>query len=367
MDFKSEQYRFNKATKEEKSELLKDILAFANAWRRSDAYIVIGVKELKSDKSEVIGINEDIDDAQLQQFVNSKVNTPIDFSYQTSLIDEKKVALITISLQSRPIYLKKDFGKLSANTVYLRRGSSTEKASPDEIAKMGASTVTSSNESPVISTFFVSGEHNELRSFEHEDSVKILKIPPLSDFPDYRSDDISENESAYAIFRAMYSRDNPNYFSELAKYRQQESRVSYLKFGVENLGNKVAKDLRVVIQLNELPKGTQLMSPHSLLKFPKQNDKDILIDHFNLQKRIYRMNISKTHKGFTVEISFGKVQAKDSSICNESLCIVAPGEIKTKIQVKVFSDDLPEPSTSELLINITAEHQNCEVSDFTSL
>ena len=40
LDFKRDQYRFDNATDEEKSELLKDILAFANAWRRADAYIL---------------------------------------------------------------------------------------------------------------------------------------------------------------------------------------------------------------------------------------------------------------------------------------------------------------------------------------
>lgn len=47
LDFKREQYRFNSCDDEARSELLKDILAFANAWRRSDAYILIGVEEVK--------------------------------------------------------------------------------------------------------------------------------------------------------------------------------------------------------------------------------------------------------------------------------------------------------------------------------
>ena len=44
LDYKSQQYPFEKATVAEKSELLKDILAFANSWRRTDAYILIGNK-----------------------------------------------------------------------------------------------------------------------------------------------------------------------------------------------------------------------------------------------------------------------------------------------------------------------------------
>jgi predicted HTH transcriptional regulator len=54
LDFKSEQYPFAKATDEEKSELLKDIPGFANAWRRADAYILIGVSEVRGGRSEVV-------------------------------------------------------------------------------------------------------------------------------------------------------------------------------------------------------------------------------------------------------------------------------------------------------------------------
>lgn len=42
-------------------------------------------------------------------------------------------------MQQRPFYLTRDFGKLKKETVYLRRGSSTDFAKPDEIAQMGAS------------------------------------------------------------------------------------------------------------------------------------------------------------------------------------------------------------------------------------
>jgi predicted HTH transcriptional regulator len=55
LDFKLEQYPFQKASDEEKSELLKDILAFSNAWRRADAYILIGVQEVKGGRSIVKG------------------------------------------------------------------------------------------------------------------------------------------------------------------------------------------------------------------------------------------------------------------------------------------------------------------------
>jgi hypothetical protein len=42
-------------------------------------------------------------------------------------------------LQDRPVYLKQRYGRLEANVVYIRRGDTTEKAAPDEIARMGSS------------------------------------------------------------------------------------------------------------------------------------------------------------------------------------------------------------------------------------
>ncbi|MEK8042969.1 ATP-binding protein, partial [Burkholderia contaminans] len=80
LDFKLQQYPFENADDDSKSSLLKDILAFANAWRTTTAYIVIGVRD---GSKEVVGLDNDIDDSRLQQFVNAKVNRPIQFGYRS--------------------------------------------------------------------------------------------------------------------------------------------------------------------------------------------------------------------------------------------------------------------------------------------
>jgi hypothetical protein len=142
IDFKKEQYRFVKASDEEKSELLKDILGFANAWRRSKTYILIGVEEVRGGKSKVLGIDasDQLDDHALQQFVNSLVNTPVRFQYRAFMYEGKNVGIFVIEEgQQRPIHLKKNYGKLRKDEVYIRYGSSTEPrpATPSEIAQMG--------------------------------------------------------------------------------------------------------------------------------------------------------------------------------------------------------------------------------------
>src|SRR5262249_2904436 len=120
-----------------KSELLKDILAFANGWRHAEAYILIGVEEVKGDRSIVVGITNHIPDNDLQQFVNSKTNRPVMFSYQGFLFEGKQIGVIAIPQQDRPIYLLKDFGQLRKHVVYYRQGTTTAIASPDDVARMG--------------------------------------------------------------------------------------------------------------------------------------------------------------------------------------------------------------------------------------
>ncbi len=112
LDFKQCQYPFSGATDEAQSELLKDILGFANAWRRTDAYILIGVEEVRGARSIVHGITDHLPDHSLQQFVNSRTNKPVLFGYEVCNLDGVQIGVIRIEQQSRPIYLKKDFGRL---------------------------------------------------------------------------------------------------------------------------------------------------------------------------------------------------------------------------------------------------------------
>lgn len=136
LDFKREQYPFDGASDDDKSELLKDILAFANAWRGTDAHILIGFEEVRGGRSRPIGVKRHLDEAKLQQFINSKLQKPLRFAYGVHFIDCVEIGVISIPLQDRPFFLKKDFGRLKKDTVYLRHGSSTGTADPDEVARM---------------------------------------------------------------------------------------------------------------------------------------------------------------------------------------------------------------------------------------
>ena len=170
LDFKSAQYPFEQATVEEKSELLKDILAFANSWRRTTAYILIGVEEVEGGRSNVVGVAKHLDDAKLHQFVNGKTQRPVEFSYQVIPIEATTIGVIEIPVQERPTYLNKRYGKLREQVVTIRDGSSTRAATPDEIARMGAEEIVSSTSilEPRFRVWLVDDKGNEVEFIEAE-------------------------------------------------------------------------------------------------------------------------------------------------------------------------------------------------------
>jgi len=94
LDFKKEQYRFAKATEDEKSEILKDMLGFANAWRRSEAYILIGVEDVRGGRGNIVGIpsTDHLNDHSLQQFVNNLTSQSV-FTTRHSESRENKLGL----------------------------------------------------------------------------------------------------------------------------------------------------------------------------------------------------------------------------------------------------------------------------------
>lgn len=134
LEFKRDQYPFDVAGKNDRAELVKDILHMTNVPKRSDAYILIGVANDKT----LVGVTQDLNDHTLQSFFASKTNHAIRFHYEPFEHNGKKFGVIKIDQHqiSTTIYLKEDFAFLRATAVYLRKGTCndhTKPASPEEI------------------------------------------------------------------------------------------------------------------------------------------------------------------------------------------------------------------------------------------
>lgn len=60
----------------------------------------------------------------------------MELAYEVQRIDGVEIGVLRIPVQDRPLFLKKDFGRLKKDAVYQRHGSSTNTVDPDEIARM---------------------------------------------------------------------------------------------------------------------------------------------------------------------------------------------------------------------------------------
>lgn len=232
LDFKRDQYPFQGASDEQKSEVVKDILAFANAWRRTTAYILIGVEEVKGGRSRVVGVSSHFDEASLQQLVNSKTNRPIEFAYKALSFEGVSLGLIVIPPQQRPFFLKRDFGKLKANCVYVRRGSSTAVADPDEVSRMGATTALDAVV-PVVDLQFADPEKRIALGSSLEVESLVVKVPERSSIP-----------SVTGGFGFL----NADYYREYAECIEQFGLLRPFGFVLYNPGSSLAINARLEIE-----------------------------------------------------------------------------------------------------------------------
>ena len=109
---------------EKRGEIIKDIVAIANASPLSYGFIVYGVDPRKPDP--VIGITSNYDDSKLQQLIKGKVEPYPEFLYYEVSIGTKIVSVIQVSpSKKRPFITTVDIGKIRAGQIPMRRGSST--------------------------------------------------------------------------------------------------------------------------------------------------------------------------------------------------------------------------------------------------
>ena len=106
LDFKEYDYH-----KENKEELVKDIIAFSNSHSDRNKYIIIGAIEENNVCIKIRGIDKIIirDEAKFQQIVNTYIYENLMVNYKVITIDEKDVLVIQIPAtnnDNRPFMVK---------------------------------------------------------------------------------------------------------------------------------------------------------------------------------------------------------------------------------------------------------------------
>lgn len=351
LDYKAQQYPHDGATPEAKGELLKDVLAFANAWRQEDAYILIGV----SDSGELVGLDKDLDDARIQQFINGKTNAPVHFSYRSLLFKGFRLGLYTIKAQERPVYAKQAYGKVLADTVYVRRGSSTAIAKPEEIAKMGADRVEKSQiHTPDLSLQFVGVDGIPLESLCF--NYNYVVIEDQGNLPD-----LVENRFSRGVFDigANYdlSHANADYYRELAQFIQQLEGVFGFRLQLKNSGNNFAADVRIYLTIPIL-EDLQLIEEFEILERPKRRTGIFDIVPNNVAPIEFSrrsVSITRERELYTAVFRMGKIQSGET-LSTDCVYLVRPSKNLKFVTARILSDQLREPI--EMVIPIVINKQD---------
>jgi hypothetical protein len=353
LDFKRDQYAFKGADDLTKSKLLKDVLSFANSWRLGDAHILIGVEDLSTGLRNGRGIlaADHIDDASLQQFVNSKTNREIRFSYQAFLYDGKSFGIITIPKQRRPFYGKKDFGIVKANEVYYRRGSSCAVATPDEIHQMGLDDEKECRASPIIGLEFADlsrrvplGTSVNLSTINHEQHAR-------TDYPDEVSDGWGFSSISYGV--------NRNYWREVADYVLTKRAFAAIGFVATNTSGELAKRVRVEI-IKPTGSAVDLIGDADLPEFPSAR-------RGVFSPKIFSSSLRDPPKGtpivlkhddqWTMEIDFGDIQPKATIWAVDPVYVSASTPGTHCLPVRIYADNLSQPQERDIQLDFSIEQR----------
>jgi hypothetical protein len=361
LDFKREQYPFEGVDNQTKGELLKDILAFVNAWRRTDAYILIGVDEKKGRVTDICGVRKHLDDHSLQQFVNSKTQTPVTFSYFSLEYQGKSLGVIHIPLQTRPVFLSKDFGKLKKHVVYIRRGSSTDEALPDEVAKMGQTAV--------------EGLHGLSLDLQFADPYSHTawgqSITIEGRFLRLSTTDIPNFSPAQPGFSWGLSSPNRNYYRELVSYYKKQLLFSSVGFRLHNLGQTTAHNVRMVTTVEKSAELQLLAEEDFPDTWPRKYEQSsfaldpLFPDRLSSLPTVNISDVNLYTYGPTweLEVEFGNIQPK-AVVWPTGIVYIGSTQTKTvQLTTQLFADNLPDPISVDLHIDFKTEVVDIDFSE----
>ena len=382
LDFKKEQYRFVKATDEEKSELLKDILGFANAWRRSEAYILVGVEDVRGGRGNVVGIlpTEHLDDHSLQQFVNNLTNRPVRFHYEAFGFEGKQVGILRIEEQARPLYLKKDYGKLKKKEVYVRRGSSTDPTKPaslDEIAQMGNSQMPA-KEAPTLSVQFAAVDREQPLGERIEWEAEFCEMPEFKSIPKLDDRPAAIRLPGGQTFQmpsmsdfGLHDRLNKDYYHDLANYLFVRRLVKKVRLVVSNTGEVPATEVRLEICATN-GQGFGIVDGSEIPKAPKRRESLLATTAFDRMKirpafnRTGYVDIEKNDHETKVEIECGNIQP-GRRVWTDAFWMGIGQSGEVNLIGHLYAANLPQPQEFTLTVNSDVNRTKLTVEELVAL
>ncbi|MBB5676857.1 AlbA family DNA-binding domain-containing protein [Xanthomonas arboricola] len=364
LDFKQAQYPFARASDHEKSELLKDIMAMANAYRSGPGYILIGFKDLTPHPAEVVGIaaSDHIDDAALQQFVRSKIDPLLEFQYEERLFDGKHVAVITIPKQARPFAPKQDFGKVKKNVALVRRGSSTDEASMSEMAKMALADAGSSRTARVDLRMETEG-NNPLP--DH----LALSFLEFGELPDYEEDNWIDMGNGFRTRMPPMRVVNRHFYRHGANYHATLNRLVLVRLSLTNQSDFALEEVKLELTCSP-PHGEsiQLLRSDYLPDEPKSGDHLYTGGFRSMAQQLReRVSVDERAREPVCHVFLGTLRPGEMGRAETDIALLPSGTGDYSLRVRILAKEISTPIVKEHAVTIEGEIRKMELEDLELL
>ncbi|MBA2116086.1 AlbA family DNA-binding domain-containing protein [Bremerella alba] len=386
LDFKQQQYAFGQVDDVTASELLKDILGFANALRRADAFVLIGVKEIRGDRAQVVGIPKEdhLLDHSLQQFVNSRTNAPVEFKYEEFQYDGLQIGIIQVMRdQPRPLFLPKKFGKLQANQVYIRRGSSTDvsrPANPTEIARLA---VSQHDRQPILNIAFADPVRESAIGHIMKVETTLLALPKVDDIPT-----VDEAESMVGFqpgdfplpivrprsfaddIREKFASEmkNQDFIRDWAGWELARQFLFPSRLTIENTGQAEAAGVLAEIEIDN--PGEEIVIASKLPARPKRKTQRFSpkfdpYDELGYSIASNTEFIDREGK-ILIKVDFGRMQP-GRQFFSDVFYLGKRSEGTIQLSTRVLASNLPTPVKTELTAKVCLTTRHLDVGDVIKL
>ena len=345
LDFKQAQYPFSGATDHQKSELLKDILAMANAYRTGAGYILIGFKDQTPHPAEVVGIaaSDHIDDAALQQFLCSKIDPPLEFQYEERLFDGKHVAVFTVPKQVRPFAPNKDYGKVKKNAVYVRRGSSTAEASISEVSKMAVADAGSSKTARV--DLRIDTEKNEPLP-----SHLTMTFLEFGDLSDYDEENWLDMGNGFGMRMPSTRIVNHDYYRDVAEYCATVSRTVLVRLSLANLSDFALEEVKLELSCSAPTRqSVQMLRSDEL---PREPTRDLMTRMLRVKQFRGRVSVDDRASEPVCHILLGTLRPGETGRAETDVALLPTGPGDYIISVRILAKEITKPIVKYQAITI---------------
>ena len=320
----------------------------ANAWRDGPAHILVGVDAPIGGPVSVVGIASSLDDAAIQQFVNGKTNRPVTFTYRETQLLGKLVGVFEIPVQPRPFYIKSDFVGLKTEKVYIRRGSSTAIALPEEVARMGG---TRSLGETSFRVEFADPENRLLLGNSRDVKGVHLKVKGSGKIPDY-----ARRRDSYLSSVAL-DYDNRDYYRELVEYAKKAALLTAVGITVTNDGDLGAHSVRAEFTLKDPERHWEFCARDSFPRMPSKSGIPFapgLLDRINAQQRP-ACEIEYANSTWHLSFDFRDLQPKRTLHPGIPFYVGCRKSDTLKLEGRIFADELPNGGRCELKIKANTQ------------